>query len=52
MSAAIAYVGKLRPKDARLQAENQFSASAMADGYQRLYSAVLSETEQGFPQAA
>ena len=52
MSAAIAYVGKLRPRDARMQAEHEFSASAMADGYQRLYSAVLSETEQDIPQAA
>jgi hypothetical protein len=35
-----------------MQAEHEFSASAMADGYQRLYSAVLSETEQDIPQAA
>ena len=52
MSAAIAYVGKLRPNDARLQAENQFSGRAMADGYERLYSVVRRETEQSLPQAA
>lgn len=46
MTAAIQDVGEIWPSECRHRVETRFSSKTMADGYERLYSAVLDESRE------